>query len=97
MQQNRQLTGDGDNRSLLGIFSAARMDALTPLAQSTIRSVMAEYVVGALHEKFSQIAIAGLRNAKLRIRIAGLGCGAAGNRGNNRRPGFARIAVCPPL
>lgn len=42
VQQNRQLTSHGDNRSFFCILSASFIDSLTPLPRSAIRSVVPE-------------------------------------------------------
>jgi len=67
VQQDGQLSSDGDDGAFLGRLAAAFSELQPPAAQVAVRSERPKDVLGALDQEPAEIAIAGLGDVELRI------------------------------
>ena len=72
MEQNSKLPCNRNNRSPSRVATAACTQAKTPSTQGRVFSVRSDDVVGALDQQLSQIAVASLGDAELRITVSRL-------------------------
>ena len=60
MQEDGELSGDRDDRALLGVLPAALGELEPPAAQFAIRTEGTQEVLGALDQQPAEIAVPGL-------------------------------------
>ena len=67
MEQDGQLSGDGDDSSPFCIFPSAFSKLQAPTAQVAIRSKGSQDVLSGSHEQAAQVRVSGLGDAQLRV------------------------------
>ena len=72
MEQYGQLAGDCHDGLVLRLLTASGSQVQTPLSKRGISAVWSQDVVGALDQQTSEICVASLGDAELRITFAGL-------------------------
>jgi hypothetical protein len=72
MEQYGQLARDRDNGLALGLFTASCCKVQAPLSEGRVPSMRSEDVVRTLDQQTSEIGVASLGDAELRIVFAGL-------------------------
>ena len=72
MKQYSELTGHCDDGLTFGLLAASASQVETPLSQRRVSSVRSQEVVGALDQQTSEIGVAGVSDAELRIMISRL-------------------------
>ena len=72
VKQHGKLAGNGNNGLALGLFSTSTSQMEPPLSQCRVSSVRSKDVVGTLDQQTSEICVAGVGDAKLRIMVSGL-------------------------
>jgi hypothetical protein len=72
MEQDRQLSGHGNHRSLLGILSSSLRQLLSPSPQITVFPKWSQNVVGSLHHHGAQIPVSFFADALLWFALPGV-------------------------
>jgi len=72
MKQHGQLASYCDDGLTLGLLTTSGGQVQTPLSQRRVSSVRSEDMVGALDQQTSEVCVAGMSDAKLRIMVSGL-------------------------
>ena len=72
VQQHGQLSSYGNDGPVSGLLASTRSQMQTPVSQAGVLSVSSEEMIGALDEQGSEIDVARLGDAELRISLAGL-------------------------
>lgn len=72
MEQDGQLACYCDDGLTLGLLTTSGGQVQTPLSQRRVSSVRSEDMVGALDQQTSEVCVAGMGNAELRIMVSGL-------------------------
>ena len=72
MEQDSQLTGDGYDGLVLGLLAASGCEMKAPLSKRGVSTMWPQDVIGALDQQTSQIRVASLGDAELRVAFAGL-------------------------
>src|ERR1019366_1118477 len=72
VQDDRQFAGHRDDGALFAPLGSAAGQLQSPAAQLGVGTETTEDVLRRLHQKTAQTAIAGFRDATLRVRVAGL-------------------------
>ena len=72
VKQHRQLAGYGNNGFALGLLATSSSQVEAPLAQRRVSSVRSKDMVGALDQQTSEVCVAGVSDAELRVMISGL-------------------------
>lgn len=72
VEQHSQLAGYGNNGFTLGLLATSCGQVQAPLSKRRVSPVRSKDVVGALDQQTSEIGVAGVSDAELRIVISGL-------------------------
>ena len=72
MEQHGQLARYCDDGLTLGLLPTSGGQVQTPLSQRRVSAMRSQDVVGALDQQTSEICVAGMGDAKLRIMVSGL-------------------------
>jgi len=72
VEQNGQLAGYGNNGFALSLLAASGSQMESPLSKRRVSSVQPQDMVGALDQQTSEVCVAGVSDAELRIMISGL-------------------------
>jgi hypothetical protein len=72
MQQHGQLSSYSNDGPVSGLLASTRSQMQSPLPQAGVLSMSSEDMIGALDEQGSEIDIARLGDAELRISLTGL-------------------------
>ncbi len=72
MKQDCKLACDGNDGSITGLLASARSQMQAPLSQRRVFSTRTEDMVGALDQQRSQVDVASLGDAELRVAVPGL-------------------------
>jgi hypothetical protein len=72
MEQNSQLACHREDSSVLGRLASSGSQMKSPLSQRRIFSLRSEYMVRVLDQKTSQVDVADLGDAELRITLTRL-------------------------
>src|SRR4030067_3007524 len=67
--KNGELAGDRHNGAFLGVLAAFRL-AQPPAAEVAVRAVLAQHVMGAVHEQLPEVDVAGFGDDELRGALA---------------------------
>jgi hypothetical protein len=70
MEQDGQLASNGNHGLVLGLFTSAFRQMQSPSPEGRVFSFWSEDVVRALDQQASQVDVARLRDAELRISIS---------------------------
>lgn len=91
MEQDSQLTGDGYDGLVLGLLAASGCETKAPLSKREVSTMWPQDVVGALDQQTSQIRVASLGDAELRVAFAGLAAFLVVAQGSSPHLDFDRI------
>ena len=72
MEQHCKLASNGNNSLTPGLLAASGCEVKSPLSQRRVLAVRSEDMVRTLDQQTSEISVAGVGDAELRIMLAGL-------------------------